>query len=652
MTRREMAETNLAFSKIVATPTPTAWSQAYSAGRLFAALSLQSETIPQTEEENLNSVGKDLISTLESEFFTLENKDLDSIKQALTTSLSKIKEEIKASFVLCFLSDNVLYLFAGGGGKVVLKRGDKIGTVLAGEEGFSIKSASGYVQEGDTIILQTKPFQRIISAGILASSLDSADPDEIAETLAPHVHDKSEGGASAVILIYKAEEKPATTEFSDSASEASTAKGAESTETPADAPAVAEALAGKEAMAKQNEPSVSSVDKSEAEFIPVKDLDEEEKITELDALKTEEIPTPIKSEKTETTPFPPFSASQYQKRGLPISFNLRNLTKGRKILLTIAIVLMALIVLTSFLALRGRQSSVNKALFASIYNDAKSKYDEGQNLKDLNAPLAQESFKNAKRILDKNKDIFPKSSDEDKQIEDLLSKVNAEIEKTSSGETVSAKEVDKSESKLLSYEIDNAKATYFIQNEDFVYFLDGNGVSKIDKGNNQKEQIIKKDWKTEGGIGLFGSNVYVLDKDDGILKFVAATESAYNKSDYFSEAPVLGNSIAMAIDGSVYILFDDGSIKKYTRGKEDTFSVSDLDKSFSSPTRIFTNEDIDSLYVLDNGNNRIVVLEKSGKFKKAYSANVLKSAKDFDVLEKDKKIFILSGGKVYQIDIK
>ncbi len=152
-----MAGVNLAFSKVVATPTPTAWSQAYSAGSLFAAISLASTQIPQTEETNLNNVGKDLISTLESEFFTLENKDLESIKQAILTTTSKLPEELKISFVICYLNENILYLYAIGGGKAVLKRGEKIGTVLEGEEGNSIKSASGYVQDKDVIILQTEP---------------------------------------------------------------------------------------------------------------------------------------------------------------------------------------------------------------------------------------------------------------------------------------------------------------------------------------------------------------------------------------------------------------------------------------------------------------------------------------------------------------
>ena len=125
-----MAETNLAFSKVVATPTPTAWSQAYSAGRLFAALSLQTNNIPQEGEEHLNSLGKDLISTLESEFFTLENKDLESIRQAVNTTAERVKTGVKLSFVICYLNENVLYLFATGGGKAILKRGEKIGSVF------------------------------------------------------------------------------------------------------------------------------------------------------------------------------------------------------------------------------------------------------------------------------------------------------------------------------------------------------------------------------------------------------------------------------------------------------------------------------------------------------------------------------------------
>lgn len=658
-----MAETSLLFSKIVATPTPTAWSQAYSAGRLFAAISLQTGTIPEAGGEHLNVLGKDLISTLESEFFTLETKDLESIKQAINTTIARIKEGIKISFIVCYLNDNVLYLFATGGGKAVLKRGDKIGTVLQGEDSAEVKSASGYVQEGDIIVLQTKPFQRIISSSTLASSLDNENPEEIAETLAPHVHDKAEGGASSVILIYK--------------------KGRLR-----DIPPVSLASNGKTTDEQSQE--TSEVGKNEEGVIPVVDIDDDDaEIKESDSIEAPEIPPlnqetkapgkipePIiddigREESEEKTKLPsetafssPFLTDQVpKKRRMSMSFSLgflkklpgglpRRLSHSRKIILTVAIVLAVLIATTSFLALKNKDSSSNKALFAGIYEEAKTKFDEGQNLKDLNTALAQESFREAKRILDSNRDKFKKGSEEEIKISALLGNINNELSQVSNGETVAVKEVESSASDLLSYEINNSKASYFAENDDKVFFLDGTGVSEIDKGNDKKTQVIKKDWEEDGGIGLFGANVYVLDKKDGILKLVPSG-STYSKSNYFpSEAPDLTDAQAMGIDGSVFILFKNGTIDKYTKGKKDTFSISGLEKPLSSPTRIFTNEDADNVYILDNGNSRIVVLDKTGKFVSAYSGAVIKSAKDLDVDEGGKKVYILSNDKVYQIDLK
>lgn len=614
-----MAETNLAFSKIVATPTPTAWSQAYSAGKLFAALSLETQTIPQTEEEHLSLAGKDLISTLESEFFTLENKDLESIKQAILTTISRIKEGVSVSFVICFMSDNVLYLFAAGGGKAILKRGDKIGIVIEGEEnGTNIKSVSGNVQEEDIIVLQTKSFQRIISPPILASSLDNSNPDEIAEKLAPFVHEKAEGGASSVILVYKKGEAE-------------------------DIPAVSEEL-----------PETIPGDVHDEH-----DENQEENKDEIKTEQTENTNTPPVPEET----IPPFLTDQSFRKKPSINLNLGflkrfpamipgNLSHSRRIILTVAVILMVLILAVSILALKNQKSSLNKEQFSQIFTEAKTKFDEGINLKDLNASLSLESFKKSQSILEKNKNTFPDRSEEDKKIEELLTTVNSQISSGSEKGNTNATEVDKSESKILSYEIDNPNALYFTQNKDFVYFTDGAGVSKIDKGNNNKEKIIDKSWKTEGGIGVFGSNIYVLDKSNGILKFVPS-EDKYSENKYFSkDAPDLGSAKAIGIDGSIYILFSDGSIQKYTKGSKDDFEISGIDKAMSSPSRIFTNDDFENIYILDNENSRIVVLDKKGKFITSYQTGILKTAKDFEVNEKDKKIFVLSSGKVYQIDLK
>ncbi len=62
--------------------------------------------------------------------------------------------------------------------------------------------------------------------------------------------------------------------------------------------------------------------------------------------------------------------------------------------------------------------------------------------------------------------------------------------------------------------------------------------------------------------------------------------------------------------------------------------------------------DFNNIYVLDQGNSRIVVLDKTGSYKAQYQADILRNATDFEILETDKKVYVLSNGKVYEIDLK
>ena len=63
----------MTFAKIVANPSAFSWSQVYSAGKLFAVISLeaQEETL---EKDFLNVLGKEILNTLEQEFFTAGNQ--------------------------------------------------------------------------------------------------------------------------------------------------------------------------------------------------------------------------------------------------------------------------------------------------------------------------------------------------------------------------------------------------------------------------------------------------------------------------------------------------------------------------------------------------------------------------------------------------
>jgi hypothetical protein len=145
-----------------------------------------------------------------------------------------------------------------------------------------------------------------------------------------------------------------------------------------------------------------------------------------------------------------------------------------------------------------------------------------------------------------------------------------------------------------------------------------------------------------------------LDKDGKQINKFVQTADGFAKGNYFSGGvtPDLSSSSSITIDGSIWILFKEGVIQKFTKGKTDSFAVLGLDKGLSGPTRIFTTVDFTNLYILDLGNSRIVVLDKNGTYKAQYQAAVIKTATDFEVSETNKKVFVLSSSKIYQIDLK
>lgn len=195
---------NLSFSKIVSTPTLNAWSQAYNAGKLFAVLSLEKTQQLNESIESLNILGKDLLERLEQEFFVIEEKNLESIKKAIFATFAQEVKGVTISFAAGAFVDNILYLFGLGNAKVFIKRGGNLGLLLVSENVISknIASSSGFLKEGDLIVLATDAFSKVIAQDDLNSSLNDTEPSEIAESLAPKIHKAENGKISAIVIKY------------------------------------------------------------------------------------------------------------------------------------------------------------------------------------------------------------------------------------------------------------------------------------------------------------------------------------------------------------------------------------------------------------------------------------------------------------------
>jgi hypothetical protein len=331
-----------------------------------------------------------------------------------------------------------------------------------------------------------------------------------------------------------------------------------------------------------------------------------------------------------------------------------NLNHSKKVILTIVIIILIVFVGSVIFALNKQQNEKIQSAFQSIYPQAQKKYADGQSLLGLNQNLARDSFSQAQQILLNGKDKLPKNSKEEKQVLALLTQVDNALNATSGVTNSQTKTLDISASPMLLAETKNS-GLYFTEDDSHIYGATSDQVYSLNTDGTNKKTLIQNNnnWQKIGGLSTYFGNIYVLDKNQNqILKFVQ-TDSGFSKTNYFSSTlPDLSKAVSMAIDSSVYVLSSDGSVTRYTKGSADNFSLTGIDKPFSNPTGIFTVIGDSNIYILDNGNSRIVVFDKSGNYKSQYQATVIKDAKDFEVLEKDKKIYVLSGGKLYEIDLK
>src|ERR1700722_1329836 len=572
-----MPETNpasklsLSFAKLVATPTDTAWSQAYNAGNVFACISF---ALAQTDETILlNALGKDLFNVLQSEFFTLQEKNINNIKTAIQTSLSTVHENIIVSLTLAYFKENTLLVFIAGSGKIVMKRSEKIGVLLAKQQNdTTITSASGFIANSDTIILETGQFALIIPQEIITQALELELPNDIVEALSPQMH-KQDNGAQAAIVI--------------------SCRGALPT------PPAEEIAADEDPMLSDLAPLPTQT------FIPEEALE-----------PRLEFHSEMPEQPLEENSHKPISLLKLPHFHFGLSFNHR-----RRLFLNIALIIAVLLLISIFFTVKKYNDDKERTLFQSIYPPAQQDYSEGKGLATVNASLSQDNYKKAQTLLQNGETKFSKGSSYYQQIAALLTQVNSALQGNTAGQSANATAVQPTANSILAVEQSNNNGLSFGQDDTNVYVITNNAIETVSKTDGTTKTIIKNNnyWSAPVAIVPYDDNVYVLDQKKGLLKFVAGS-GGYGKDSYFqNNAPDVSSATGMAIDGSVWLLFKDGSIQQYTSGTSNNLQVSGLLKPLSNPTKIVTDITMEDIYVLDQGNSRIVKFDKTGKYQASYT---------------------------------
>lgn len=179
----------------------------------------------------------------------------------------------------------------------------------------------------------------------------------------------------------------------------------------------------------------------------------------------------------------------------------------------------------------------------------------------------------------------------------------------------------------------------------------GKGIIKIESETAKPVVAIKQDneWGSINDLQVFNKNIYLLDSSKGqIYKYIPTDDGFASRSAYFKSGAYAQNASSFAIDQSIYVA-QSKLITKYTSGLQDGFNPT-YPNSGPTIARLVTGSDVDNIYIWDRLHGSIIVLSKTGDYKKTIESTVLSKSTSVEVY--NDSAYALQGSKIYKVDLK
>ena len=155
-----------------------------------------------------------------------------------------------------------------------------------------------------------------------------------------------------------------------------------------------------------------------------------------------------------------------------------------------------------------------------------------------------------------------------------------------------------------------------------------------------------------GPMALFGNRLYRFDSPaNNILTYNKTLRGFSGGTPWIVDPAFEAETIkSLTVDGSIYTLHKDGSIKRLFKGAGTDFTLDTIEPSLASATKIVTSEEFSYIYILDPDNKRVAVLTKKGALLKQLFFEA-QSLKDFAIDQKEENLYALDGTKVFKVSL-
>lgn len=151
-------------------------------------------------------------------------------------------------------------------------------------------------------------------------------------------------------------------------------------------------------------------------------------------------------------------------------------------------------------------------------------------------------------------------------------------------------------------------------------------------------------------LASYRSNLYFLDKKAGnVIKYPYIAQLQWNRPQLWLGSESEFESIA--VDGSVWLLAENNHLEKYYGGKLQKSLQIEIFPHPDDFSKIYTAPQLPYIYILEPIGKRVVIVNKTGGTIAQFRSEKFDNLLGFAVADDGKKIYLLNGLEVYQIDI-
>lgn len=589
-------------AKITSPPSQNCWPQIYQENGLILIVRAKADS---------PVLSRTVVSRFHDSY---QRYDQEKTLARLEKSLKAIEaefREMRPEIISALFSERVLYLGILNQGRAVLFREGKMATVLAGLPlQTGVMTASGFLKENDTLVLATEKFFHLLSFDSLKENLESFSVEKTSEILNDLIQKQASSGVAGMIVKCKMPACPRT--------------------------------------------KLSNIISRLARRLK----------------------------------------SRPRWRGWQLAKQQEPHTRQQKMMMTIAIILVVVLLTSVVLGWQKNRQAKAKAVFEEFWTEIDYRHQEGKELIEINPVLARKLLQEGLDLIQQRKEEYAvkswqyqKLEEKEKEIFQNLEKVLREYELSQvpvfldlglikSG--LQALDFGFEEEKMIVLgqdgtvlTIDFKKKTEIIgkiENGQQVAFWDGQAFVLTEEGLvgvGADDRKAEKDWQKVIDLQVFSASLYLLDKEQNQILKLTITEDGFTSPSRWlagSEEADFSQAQALAIDGDVWVLLIDGRLLKFTRGAAQNFAFSGLpnagedssaeEAGIGEATALFTDASLQKIYILDKSQRRVIVFEKNGEYDSQYLWPGMSDITHLVVSEKEKKILLLSGSKIYELEIR